>query len=101
MIQKVAPTDSTVLVHGESGTGKELVARAVHANSLRNKEVFFAVDCATLSSNLLESELFGYTRGAFTGAEKNKDGIFKLADEGTVFLDEITNELQNCFLACR
>jgi DNA-binding NtrC family response regulator len=91
MVQKVAPTDSTVLIYGESGTGKELVARAVHANSLRNKEVFFAVDCATLSSNLLESELFGYTKGAFTGAEKNKDGIFKLADEGTVFLDEISN----------
>jgi len=91
MIQKVAPTDSTVLVHGESGTGKELVARAVHANSRRNKEVFFAVDCGTLSSNLLESELFGYMKGAFTGADKNKEGIFKLADRGTIFLDEISN----------
>jgi len=91
MIQKVAPTDSTVLVHGESGTGKELVARAVHANSRRSKEVFFAVDCATLSSNLLESELFGYMKGAFTGADKNKEGIFKLADRGTIFLDEISN----------
>ncbi len=91
MIQKVAPTDSTVLVHGESGTGKELVARAVHANSRRSKEVFFAVDCGTLSSNLLESELFGYMKGAFTGADKNKEGIFKLADRGTIFLDEISN----------
>lgn len=91
MVQKVAPTDSTVLVHGESGTGKELVARAVHANSRRNKEVFFAVDCGTLSSNLLESELFGYMKGAFTGADKNKEGIFKIADGGTIFLDEISN----------
>jgi DNA-binding NtrC family response regulator len=91
MIQKVAPTDSTVLVYGESGTGKELVSRAIHANSTRNDEVFFAVDCGTLSGNLLESELFGYTKGAFTGADKNKDGIFKMAHGGTVFLDEISN----------
>jgi DNA-binding NtrC family response regulator len=91
MIGKVAPTDATVLVCGESGTGKELVARAVHANSNRKEKVFFAVDCATLSKNLLESELFGYARGAFTGADKNKDGIFSLADNGTVFLDEISN----------
>ena len=91
MVAKVAPTDSTVLVGGESGTGKELIARAIHANSRRKDEVFFAVDCATLSSNLLESELFGHTRGAFTGAEKDKAGIFQLADHGTVFLDEIGN----------
>jgi DNA-binding NtrC family response regulator len=91
MIQKVAPTDSTVLVTGESGTGKELVARAVHANSSRNQEVFFAVDCGTLSGSLLESELFGHRRGAFTGAHRDKDGIFKSADGGTVFLDEISN----------
>lgn len=91
MIQKVAPTDSSVLIYGESGTGKELVARAVHANSRRNRSVFFAVDCGTLSSNLLESELFGHVKGAFTGAQNNKDGIFKLADRGTVFLDEISN----------
>jgi DNA-binding NtrC family response regulator len=91
MIQKVAPTDSTVLICGESGTGKELVARAVHANSRRGDSVFFAVDCGTLSSNLLENELFGHTKGAFTGAESSKDGIFKLADQGTVFLDEISN----------
>ncbi len=91
MIQKVAPTDSTVLVYGESGTGKELVARAVHANSNRQDKVFFAVDCGTLSGNLLESELFGHTKGAFTGAYKDKDGILKMADGGTVFLDEISN----------
>ncbi len=91
MIQKVAPTDSTVLICGESGTGKELVARAVHANSLRKDRVFFAVDCGTLSGNLLASELFGHTKGAFTGAHQAKVGIFKLADGGTVFLDEISN----------
>ncbi|MFO8085187.1 MAG: sigma-54 dependent transcriptional regulator [Desulfobacterales bacterium] len=91
MIQKVAPTDATVLLYGESGTGKELVARAVHANSRRKGNVFFAVDCGTLSGNLLESELFGYKKGAFTGAHKDKDGIFKMGDKGTIFLDEISN----------
>ena len=91
MIGKVAPTDSTVLICGESGTGKELIARAIHANSRRKDGVFFAVDCGTLSGNLLESELFGYEKGAFTGAFKNKVGIFKSADGGTVFLDEISN----------
>ncbi|MGB5158352.1 sigma-54-dependent transcriptional regulator [Desulfobacterium sp. N47] len=91
MIQKVAPTDSTVLIYGESGTGKELVARAVHANSNRKDEVFFAVDCGTLSDNLLSGELFGHVRGAFTGAYQDKDGIFKRANKGTVFLDEIGN----------
>ncbi len=91
MVQKVAPTDATVLVYGESGTGKELISRAIHANSRRNSNVFFAVDCGTLSDTLLESELFGYTKGAFTGAHHDKDGIFKLANGGTVFLDEISN----------
>ena len=91
MIGKVAPTESTVLICGESGTGKELIARAIHANSKRKEGVFFAVDCGTLSGNLLESELFGYEKGAFTGAFKNKDGIFRAADGGTVFLDEISN----------
>jgi transcriptional regulator with PAS, ATPase and Fis domain len=78
-------------LYGESGTGKELVARAVHANSHRKENVFFAVDCGTLSGNLLESELFGYKKGAFTGAYKDKEGIFTLGDKGTVFLDEISN----------
>jgi DNA-binding NtrC family response regulator len=91
MVRKVAPTDATVCIYGESGTGKELIARSVHANSNRNERVFFAVDCGTLSGNLLESELFGYARGAFTGAVKEKLGIFKMADRGTVFLDEISN----------
>ncbi len=91
MVQKVAPTDATVLVYGESGTGKELVARAVHANSNRADDVFFAVDCATLSGDLLESELFGHVKGAFTGAHQDKAGIFRQAHQGTVFLDEISN----------
>jgi len=91
MVQKVAPTDSTVLIYGESGTGKELIARAIHANSKRIDQVFFAVDCGTLSDNLLESELFGHVKGAFTGAHRDKEGIFKLGHKGTVFLDEISN----------
>jgi DNA-binding NtrC family response regulator len=91
MVEKVAPTDATVLVTGESGTGKELISRAVHANSKRKSHVFFAVDCGTLSGNLLESELFGHNKGAFTGAHRQKKGIFSLANKGTVFLDEISN----------
>jgi DNA-binding NtrC family response regulator len=91
MIQKVAPTDSTVLIYGESGTGKELVARAVHANSNRRDDVFFAIDCGTLSGHLLESELFGHQKGAYTGAHQEKVGLFKKADCGTIFLDEISN----------
>lgn len=91
MVAKVAPTEATVLVCGESGTGKELVARAVHANSRRADKVFFAVDCGTLSGNLLESELFGHVKGAFTGAHQDKAGIFQQAHAGTVFLDEISN----------
>jgi DNA-binding NtrC family response regulator len=91
MVQKVAATDANVLIYGESGTGKELIARAVHANSNRKQNAFFAVDCGTLSKELLSSELFGYVKGAFTGADKDKPGIFKLADKGSVFLDEISN----------
>ena len=91
MVQKVAPTDSTVFIYGASGTGKELIARAVHANSKRKDKVFFAINCGNLSGSLLESELFGYAKGAFTGAEKNKDGILRLAHRGTIFLDEISN----------
>jgi DNA-binding NtrC family response regulator len=91
LVGKVAPTDATVLLYGESGTGKELIARAIHANSHRSGSVFFAVDCGTLSGNLLESELFGYRKGAFTGAQTDKPGILKQAEGGTVFLDEISN----------
>jgi two-component system NtrC family response regulator len=91
LIRKVAPTSSTVLIIGESGTGKELVARAIHSSSPRRSQRFFAVDCGTLSVNLLESELFGHVKGAFTGAVVTKRGIFETADRGTVFLDEICN----------
>jgi DNA-binding NtrC family response regulator len=80
-----------VLIQGESGTGKELVARAIHANSRRRESVFFAVDCGTLTGGLLASELFGHTRGAFTGAHQDKEGIFQRAHGGTIFLDEISN----------
>ena len=90
-IQKVAPTDSTVLICGESGTGKELFARAIHSHSKRASHRFIAVDCSTLSSSLLESELFGHVKGAFTGATQNKAGIFEIADRGTLFIDEVSN----------
>lgn len=88
-VARVAPTDSTVLIRGESGTGKELVARAIHALSQRKDEKFIPVSCAALPETLLESELFGYEKGAFTGAFKKKEGRFELADGGTLFLDEI------------
>ena len=90
-IMQVAPTDSTVLITGESGTGKELVARAIHDNSPRRGKPFLAVDCVNLPETLLESELFGHTRGAFTGAVSSKTGLFRAADGGTLFLDEISN----------
>lgn len=90
-IKQVAPTDSTVLVTGESGTGKELVARALHANSLRSDKPFVAVDCTSLVESLLESELFGHVKGSFTGAVQTKTGLFKVADGGTLFLDEISS----------
>jgi DNA-binding NtrC family response regulator len=91
LIRKVAPTESTVLIVGETGTGKEVVAGAIHATSRRATRRFFAVDCGTLSVNLLESELFGHQKGSFTGAVADKRGIFEVAHHGTVFLDEICN----------
>ncbi len=96
-VAKVAPSDANVLVTGPSGTGKELIARALHANSNRHEKPFVAVDCAALPSNLLESELFGHEKGAFTGATAAKRGLLEAADGGTVFFDEIgemTAELQ-------
>src|SRR5262245_41030288 len=89
MIEVVSGTNSTVLITGESGTGKELVAKAIHLNSPRAEEAFVSVNCGAFTETLLESELFGYMRGAFTGATANKKGLFEVADKGTIFLDEI------------
>src|SRR6056297_2619746 len=93
LIDQVGPTEANVLILGESGTGKELVAQAVHEASQRKQGPLIKVNCAALPENLLESELFGYVKGAFTGAVKDKPGRFQLADGGTLFLDEI-GELQ-------
>lgn len=89
LIDKVAPSTSTVLVAGRSGTGKELVARAIHARSERSHRPFVAINCGAIPETLFESELFGYKKGAFTGASKDKDGVFKAAAGGTLFLDEV------------
>jgi two-component system response regulator PilR (NtrC family) len=89
LVETIAPTGSTVLITGESGTGKELVARAIHFNSLRRERPFVALNCGALSETLLDSELFGHMRGAFTGADTNKKGLIEVAEKGTVFLDEI------------
>jgi DNA-binding NtrC family response regulator len=91
LVAQCAPTNSTVLLTGESGTGKELIARAIHYNSLRRDKPFIPVDCTSLSENLLESELFGHVKGAFTGAIGNKKGMFEVAGSGSLFLDEIGN----------
>ena len=89
MIEVVSATNSTVLITGESGTGKELVAKAIHLNSPRAEQAFISVNCGAFTETLLESELFGYMRGAFTGAVGNKKGLFEVADKGTIFLDEV------------
>jgi len=91
LISKVAPTNSTTLIRGESGTGKELIARAIHYRSPRKKAPFVPVNCAALPENLLEAELFGYEKGAFTDAGYKKKGIFEVANKGTIFLDEIAD----------
>ena len=89
LVHKAARSEANILIQGESGTGKELIARAIHANSPRASEVFVPVDCASLPDALLESELFGHERGAFTGADRVKPGMIEVADRGTLFLDEI------------
>lgn len=89
LVERVAPTDSTVLVLGESGTGKELIAHAIHARSQRAQASLVPINCAAIPEPLLESELFGHKKGAFTGADQDKEGLLKTADDGTIFLDEI------------
>src|SRR5438045_4829664 len=105
LINKVADTDSTVLIQGESGTGKELVARGLHFNSNRQHHPFVAINCSALPENLLESELFGHKKGAFTGAVADKRGLFEEANLGTIFLYEVNsmahNCRQNCYAFCR
>jgi DNA-binding NtrC family response regulator len=89
MIARIGPTDTTVLIQGESGTGKELIARAIHHHSRRQAEVFMPVDCAALKETVVESELFGYAKGAFTGADQAALGLIRAANKGTMFLDEV------------
>ena len=89
LVLKIAPTNTTILLQGESGTGKEVIARAVHVHSTRKNEPFVPVDCAAINESVIESELFGHTKGAFTGADRDTIGLIRSADKGTLFLDEI------------
>lgn len=89
LVRKIADVPSNILISGESGTGKELIARAIHFNSIRKEKPFIAVNCAAIHENLLESELFGYVKGAFTGAAADRQGLLEAADKGTIFLDEV------------
>jgi len=89
LVEKVADSDSTIIIHGESGTGKGMIARAIHKNSDRKDKPFITINCGAIPENLLESELFGHVRGAFTGATASKPGKFELANKGSIFLDEI------------
>ena len=89
LLDKIKFSNNTILIEGENGTGKELIAKSIHQNSQRKNQIFLAQNCSALNDNLLESELFGHVKGAFTGAYKNKKGLFETADKGTFFLDEI------------
>jgi len=95
MINRIAPFDTTVLIEGETGTGKEIVARTIHTGSRRNHNAFLAVNCGAIAEQLLESELFGHEKGAFTGADSLKQGLFEAAGQGTLFLDEINTTSEN------
>ena len=100
-VEQIAPTDTTVLILGETGTGKELVARAIHGLSPRKDRALVKVNCATLPANLIESELFGHEKGAFTGAHARQLGRFEVADGATLFLDEIGENCRwNCSPSC-
>jgi len=96
VLRRVSPTNISVLIQGKSGTGKELLAKAIHKNSLRHDKPFRPVNCAGLTQTLLESELFGHVKGAFTGATNDRKGLFEIADKGTLFLDEIGDMAPNC-----
>lgn len=95
LVRKITDVPSSILIYGESGTGKELIARAIHFNSVRKERPFIAVNCAAIHENLLETELFGYVKGAFTGADADKGGLFEAADKGTIFLDEVDSMSKN------